>query len=100
MWLWRRACGCAASRAVSALVGEQKKRENDERNRFARSIEPRRSLDRASVFRPSPSFEHGEQFEEARVVHGCLFFLGVFFEFKPSIDGRERRALRLALNAG
>jgi hypothetical protein len=74
MWLWRRACGCAASRAVSALVGEQKKRENDERNRFARSIEPRRWLDRASVFRPSPSFEHVEDMEEARVVHGGLFF--------------------------
>jgi hypothetical protein len=29
-----------------------------------------------------------------------VFSLGVFFEFKPSIDGRERRALRLALNAG
>jgi hypothetical protein len=67
-----RLCREPRGKRVGSLT--KKKRENDERNRFARSIEPRRWLDRASVFRPSPSFEHVEDMEEARVVHGCLFF--------------------------
>jgi hypothetical protein len=67
-----RLCREPRGKRVGSLTKKKEKTTNETVSHVR--IEPRRWLDRASVFRPSPSFEHVEDMEEARVVHGCLFF--------------------------